>query len=136
MADGPADIASLGPELTREFRALRVWLPLQLHGLSAIRSALQARVEWAAWLRAQLNDLPSIEVCPSDLTVVTFRHRLGDGATRSLLQAVHERGHFFLSSTRVSGHCVGRICVLSFRTTLRDVRDLYDALAQAASNAA
>lgn len=136
MADGPADIASLGPELTREFRALRVWLPLQLHGLGAIRSALEARLEWAAWLRAQLDDLPAIEVCPSDLTVVTFRHRLGEGATRSLLHHMHERERFFLSSTRVSGHYVGRVCVLSFRTTFEDVRELCGALAEAAAEAA
>jgi hypothetical protein len=49
---------------------------------------------------------------------------------------VHEHERFFLSSTRVSGHHVGRACVLSFRTKFEDVRHLCSALAEAAAAAA
>lgn len=49
-ADQPLpDYAELGPELTRDYRGLHVWLPLDLHGVGAFRQALDEKLDLAAW---------------------------------------------------------------------------------------
>jgi aromatic-L-amino-acid decarboxylase len=119
---GLPDYADLGPELTREFRGLRVWLPLHLHGVAAFREALDEKHDLADHLRAELARIDGIEVLPSDLTVVVFR---GADSER-LLKRVNGSGRFFLSSTRLGGEFTLRICVLSHRTHREHVDEVIE----------
>jgi aromatic-L-amino-acid decarboxylase len=52
---GLPDYADLGPELTREYRGLRVWLPLHLHGVAAFRDAIDEKHDLADHLRTELG---------------------------------------------------------------------------------
>ncbi|MFJ5985243.1 pyridoxal phosphate-dependent decarboxylase family protein [Lentzea sp. NPDC092896] len=119
---GLPDYADLGPELTREFRGLRVWLPLHLHGVAAFREALDEKHDLADHLRAELAKIDGVEVLPSDLTVVVFR-----GAdSEQLFKRLNESGRFFLSSTRLGGKFTLRICVLSHRTHREHVDEVIE----------
>jgi aromatic-L-amino-acid decarboxylase len=106
------DFADLGPELTREFRGLRVWLPLHLHGVAAFRAAIDEKHDLADHLRAELAKIETLELLPSDLTVVVFR----SADSEQLLKSINDSGRFFLSSTRLGGRFTLRVCVLSHRT--------------------
>jgi aromatic-L-amino-acid/L-tryptophan decarboxylase len=123
------DFAAYGPELTREFRGLRLWLPLHLHGVAAFRAALDEKLDLAAHAHAELSRVPALAVlAPPDLSTVAFRCRAGDAATTALLGRVNAEGRVLLSSTRVDGQVLGRICVLNHRTDRARVDEALDTL--------
>ncbi|HEV2254427.1 MAG TPA: aminotransferase class V-fold PLP-dependent enzyme [Streptosporangiaceae bacterium] len=114
------DFSALGPELSRDFRGLRVWLPLRLHGVGAFRAALEEKLDLAAHAHADLARDPRLELpWPPDLSTVAFRLRSGDDdANLRLLDRINASGHVFSSSTRVGGRVLLRLCILSHRTHL------------------
>src|SRR5690606_9200933 len=96
------DFADLGVELTREFRGLRLWLPLHLHGTRAFTQALDEKLDLAAAAHRELRADPRLDVpWDPDLTVIVFRPRAGDDAARRLLDAVNATGRAYLSSTMI-----------------------------------
>lgn len=110
------DFSDYGPELTREFRGLRVWLPLHLHGVGAFRAALDEKLDLAEYVYKSLSAMPSLSVLQApDLSVVVFRCRTA-ADTKALLDRVNASGRVALSSTRIHRGVVARMCVLSFRT--------------------
>lgn len=112
---GLPDFSSYGPELTRDFRGLRLWLPLHLHGTQAFVDALDEKLDLARWLHAELTALPSLEVADGpDLSLVAFRPRTGD--PDALLARINGTGRVWLSSAPVRGRTFLRMCVLSHRT--------------------
>ncbi|MFD1612348.1 pyridoxal phosphate-dependent decarboxylase family protein [Sphingomonas tabacisoli] len=129
--------AELGPELTRHFRALRLWLPLQLAGVAAFRAAQSEKIALARYMHARLSELPGWEVAaPPDLSVLAFRYRPRQGDidafNERLTARVQEEGRAFMSSTRIHGHTHLRAAILSFRTHLEHVDAAIDALQDAA----
>ena len=114
-ADLP-DFADLGPELTRPFRGLPLWLPLHLHGVAAFRAALDEKLDLAEWTYAALSAEPALHLYGApELTTVAFRCA-DDDATAELLRRVNAEQRVRLSSTRIDGRFVGRVTVLSHRT--------------------
>lgn len=108
-------------ELSRDFRGLRLWLPIKLHGLSAFREALEEKLELTRYLYEELRAAPGFEVpLAPDLTAVAFRYvpREGDADlfNQRLLQRINDSKRVFLSSTNLGGHFVIRVCVVSHRT--------------------
>lgn len=121
------DYAELGPELTRDYRGLRVWLPLHLHGVGAFRRALDEKLDLAAWAYRELSADPALELpWEPDLSIVPFRMR-GDESTNGdnqrLLERVHATRRLYLSSTRIDGRQLLRLCIISHRTHRPDVED-------------
>jgi aromatic-L-amino-acid decarboxylase len=116
-ADIP-NFAEYSAELSRDFRGLRVWFPLKLHGVSAFRDALDEKLDLTEHLYEELKADPNLEVpWAPDLTVVPFRLRDGsDDANRALLGAINASGRVFLSSTVLEGRFTIRPCIVSHRT--------------------
>jgi aromatic-L-amino-acid decarboxylase len=116
-ADIP-NFAEYSAELSRDFRGLRVWFPLKLHGVSAFREALDEKLDLTEHLYEELKADPNLEVpWAPDLTVVPFRLRDGDdAANRALLAAINASGRVFLSSTVLEGRFTLRPCIVSHRT--------------------
>ena len=117
--------AAVSPELTKHFRALRVWLPLMLHGEEPFRACLREKLELARYFRREAAAL-GFEVGPEpDLTLVTYRWvpESGDANAfnRALVEHTHRDGRVFLSSTTVGGTFLLRMAALSFRTHLDSI---------------
>jgi glutamate/tyrosine decarboxylase-like PLP-dependent enzyme len=129
---GPSP-ADLSPELTRHFRALRLWLPLQMAGVAAFRAAQKEKLALARYFHARLSELPGFDAGPPpDLTVVAFRYVPesgdADGASEQLLQHLLQEGRVMLSGTRIDGSFHIRCAILSFRTHVEHVDEVIDAL--------
>lgn len=123
---GLRDIASLGPELSRPFRGLSVWLPLQLHGVGAFREALDHSLDLAEHAFQRLSGVPGIElVWPPDLSIVAFRFE-DDDAGRRALETVNADRQVHLSPTTVDGRFVLRVAILNRRTTREHVDHAID----------
>ena len=119
----PADIS---PELTKHFRALRLWLPLKLCGTKAFTACLDEKLLLARYFREKLMAMPGFEVgAEPKLSVTTFRYipTLEDANSfnKKLLQLILKDGRIFLSSTNLNGHFTLRLAVLAFRSHLRTV---------------
>jgi len=150
--DLPESPADLGPELSRDFRGLRVWLPLMLHGAAAFREALHEKLELAREFhhgleRLQEATVPLEIVDEPQLSVVPFRleRRPGEGLpdwnrrNAALNEAINARGRVFLSSTLLPGPdgdiFTLRVCVLSFRTHARRIAQALEDVAAAVASA-
>jgi aromatic-L-amino-acid decarboxylase len=133
-----ASPSDLSPELTRHFRALRLWLPLQLAGIAAFRAAQSEKIALARYFHARLAELGDWDAGPPpDLSVVAFRYSAAAGGTDAfndrLLRRVQEEGRVFLSGTRIRGEAWLRCAILSFRTHLAHVDETVDVLVRAAA---
>jgi aromatic-L-amino-acid decarboxylase len=130
-----------GIQLSRRFRALKLWMSLQVFGGQAFAAAQTRGMALAEAVEAEVRRLPDWEVVtPAQLAVVTFRYappgRSGadcDRATRELAAALREDGWAMVSTTRLRGQTVVRMCTINPRTTEADVRQTFrrlDALAR------
>ncbi|WP_291784684.1 aminotransferase class V-fold PLP-dependent enzyme [Cecembia sp.] len=113
------DPANVSPELTKHFRALRIWLPLQLHGIAPFIANLEEKLLLTTYFRDQLIGA-GFRVGPKpDLSVSYFWYPYqGNQNTfnRRLLHYIHEDGRAFFSSTILEDKFVIRMAILSFRT--------------------
>lgn len=112
------NFSEYSPELTRDFRGLRLWLPLHLHGVAAFRAALDEKLD-LAWLAYEsLRAMPELDVpWEPRLSIIAFRPRQGgEEAAKRLLTRLNASQRIFLSSTAVGGQFLLRFAILSFRT--------------------
>ena len=131
---GPSP-ADLSPELTRHFRALRLWLPLQIAGISAFRAAQAEKLALARYFHARLAEIDGWDPGPTpDLSVVAFRYLPKNGDSddfnERLIRHVQQEGRVMLSGTRIDGSFRLRCAILCFRTHLEHVEEALDALAR------
>jgi aromatic-L-amino-acid decarboxylase len=134
-ADIP-NFAEYSAELSRDFRGLRVWFPLWLHGVSAFREALDEKLDLTEALYEGLKSDPLLELPWSpDLTVVPFRLRDGDdAANRRLLELINASKRVFLSSTVIEGRFTIRACILSHRTHRDRIDECIEIVRRAAAS--
>lgn len=128
------DYCDLSPELTRDFRGLRVWLPIKLHGIQPFRDNLEEKLQLTHWITEELRKLDNIKiVAEPQLTVMAFRLKLPEMDTntlnqlnQALLERVLAKKNVILSGTMFHGIFVIRFCILSFRTHLDRVQQALD----------
>ncbi len=117
--------ADLSPELTKHWRGVRMWLPLQLYGIAPFKAALEEKILLTRYFYDEIQKL-GFEVGPfPDLSVATYRFVPKQGDTNDfnarLLEHVQTDGRIFVSSTTIDGVYWIRIAILCFRTHLREV---------------
>jgi len=128
------------PELSRDFRGLRVWLPFLVHGVDAFRAQLTEKLALSRWAHERLAAEPLFEIFdPPQLSVLAFSarppagHRLDANAfSAEVMRRVNDRKRVFMSSTSIAGRYLIRICVVSFRTHEDRVRDAVEGLIEEA----
>ncbi|MEM7244934.1 MAG: aminotransferase class V-fold PLP-dependent enzyme [Acidobacteriota bacterium] len=122
-----------GPELSRDYRGLRIWLPFMLHGTRVFRETLAEKIEVARYIHDELVELveggaPLEIVAEPQLSIGAFRLKRRDGESLDdwnrrntrLQDGINDRQRVRLSSTNLPVHDGAaftlRTCVLSFRT--------------------
>ncbi len=118
--------ADLSPELSKHFRALRMWLPLKLYGTAPFKASLSEKVHLARYFYEEISKRPEFEVGPHpDISVVYFRYVAEKGDVNAinerLVKTIQDDGRVFLSSTVLNGKFVIRCAVVSFRTHLAEI---------------
>jgi len=131
---GPSP-ADLSPELTRHFRAMRLWLPLQVAGVAAFRAAQSEKLALARYFHERLSEIDGFDpgLAP-DLSVVAFRYvpEGGDANefTERLLKHLQQEGRVMMSGTRIDGIYYIRCAILCFRTHIEHVDEAIDAIVE------
>ena len=135
----PADVS---PELTKHFRAVRMWLPLKLLGVAPFRAALEEKLLLARYFRTRVAEL-GFEVGPEpDLSIVTYR-LVPPGVDLDEVNRINQRivdqvridGRVFISSTMIDGRFTLRLVALAFRTHRRTIDLALEVLRQARDSA-
>jgi glutamate/tyrosine decarboxylase-like PLP-dependent enzyme len=125
-------------ELSRRFRALRLWASIQYHGLAAFREAIRRDLAHARALADRVAREPALELlAPVELSAVCFRHRFAeeaDAENQALLAAVNRRGRVYLSNATIRGAFALRACFVNHRTTDEDVAAVVAEVLAAASD--
>lgn len=135
------DFKDHGLQLTRSFRAFKLWMSLQVHGLGAFRAAIDRGIALAELAEAEVRRRPGWRiVTPAQLAVVTFRYvpagapdAVVDAINRELAGELAESGYAAVNTTTLAGRVVLRMCTINPRTTEEDVRgtlEVLDALAR------
>lgn len=122
----PADVS---PELSRNFRGMRMWLPLMVHGIKPFKDAILEKFLLTKYAYQKLNELPYIEVGKEhELSVQTFRfwkpdtsEKLLNELNQKILEELHKDGRIFISSTMINDVFTLRFAILSFRTHKREI---------------
>lgn len=116
-------------ELTRPFRALRLWLTQKVYGREVLAAALREKRILAVYAAEELASMPHITlVTDPDLSILAFRFspggRVTNEGTAKLLSRINSHPEVFLSSTTIDGQMVIRVAILSFRTHMETIDKL------------
>lgn len=120
-----------GPELTRRFRALKIWLPLKLYGVRALADAVERNIRVARHLAGLIDASGDFaRLAPAPLGIVCFRYVAGggdlDARNRELMLRVQHGGSSYLSNATIGNAFALRACIVNHRTTPQDVERLVD----------
>jgi aromatic-L-amino-acid/L-tryptophan decarboxylase len=134
--NGPVLFNERGPELSRGFKALKVWMGLKRHGRKAYAHQIERDVALARFLAEEVRGRGDFELLVEPvLSIVNFRYRpkgraLDDAALDALNRRIVNRlvgsGGFFLAPTVLAGRVSMRVCIVNFRTREDDLRALLD----------
>ncbi len=127
------NIANRGIQLSRAFRALKLWMSVQVFGVQAFREAIETGLTLARSAEQYIHSSPLLEsLSPVMLSVVCFRFKPKstqleeaelEEINRFILAKIFWDNPAFLSSTVVHNLFSLRICILNFSTTWDDVKD-------------
>jgi glutamate/tyrosine decarboxylase-like PLP-dependent enzyme len=128
-----------GPQNSRGFRALKVWLALRQVGAAGYRSMISDDIRLSRALAAAVSRHPELELMTQDLSITTFRYvpsdvranigneqteRYLDALNRELLDRLQRGGEVFVSNAVIRGRYSLRACIVNFHTDLSDVKAL------------
>jgi aromatic-L-amino-acid/L-tryptophan decarboxylase len=121
--------ADHGVQLTRSFRALKVWLSLQTFGLAAFREAITRGFELAEIAERELRARKGWEILSSaQMATVCFRFGKSDEVQTQLVDLMMRDGYALLTSTELRGVASLRLCTINPRTTEADIVDTIERL--------
>jgi glutamate/tyrosine decarboxylase-like PLP-dependent enzyme len=125
-------------ELSRPFRALKLWLSLRYFGLRAFQVSIAEDLQLAQGLADAIDAQPKLErLAPVALSAVCFRLKDADGdldaLNRAILTRVTQRGRVYLSNAVIHGQFALRACIVNHRTTEDDVRAVVSEVLAAAA---
>lgn len=133
----PVNFLEHGPQNSRGFRALKVWLGLSQAGRKGYREMLETDVALAGELYRIASSHPELEPFSHNLSITTFRYvpkDMRDGKKESeeylnrlnaeLLDQLQLGGEAFLSNHVIQGKFVLRVCIVNFRTSHEDIQEI------------
>jgi aromatic-L-amino-acid decarboxylase len=141
---GEVNFADRGLQLSRSFRALKVWVAVQTFGLAAFRACIQRNLELAEYAEALIRSYPELTVmAPAMLGIVCFRREwpgCDEAETErrgtALAEELERGGTALVSTTRLAGQHAIRLCILNPTTSAGHVRRVIEHFATAPAPAA
>ena len=144
LAGGEDWPCEFGPELSRGFRALKIWFAMKEHGTHKFGQMIEQNCEQAQYLVERINHEPELELlAPVKLNVVCFRFRPLefesadlDKINEDIVAEIQELGIAAPSTTRIRGSLAIRVAITNHRSRLSDFDILIDSILEVARNRA
>jgi aromatic-L-amino-acid/L-tryptophan decarboxylase len=140
--DSPLDYKDYGPQLHRNFRALKVWMTFKAYGAEKLRAAIESNIEIMQYLANRIDESPDfVRLAPAPLSVVCFQFRTMNNCRHAdqrylnnlnshMLDVLEKDGRIFLSGTTINGQRALRACSVNHRLRREDVDFLLDVTRQ------
>ncbi len=134
--DERTDLMEYNLPLTKEFKALKVWMSLKAFGAKRIRREISRDIEKAAYLAGKAESHTELELMsPAPLSIVCFRYNPGDMNDNELdklndriISDIEQDGRVFLTGTKIRGHSALRTCFINHRTEKQHVDRLVEVI--------
>jgi glutamate/tyrosine decarboxylase-like PLP-dependent enzyme len=121
LAGGAPWACDLGPDLSRGFRALKIWMTLSAYGAAALGDVVETTCELAQYLGQRVQEDERLELlAPVTLNIVCFGVRSGVDV-EELVADMQEGGKFAPSTTKVNGRPAIRVAIVNHRTKQTDI---------------
>ncbi len=124
---------SLTPELSRDFRGLRIWLPIKAYGFKKYRELLSEKLELTQYAHTEIQKNPKVKIfSPPSLSVFTFYISKGGAEddenvlTKKVYQDIAKRGEVFMTATVFQGRFLIRVCVLNSGTKKKHIDQMIE----------
>jgi glutamate/tyrosine decarboxylase-like PLP-dependent enzyme len=129
LAAGSPWPCDFGPDLSRGFRALKVWFTLKVYGTEALGASISRCCALARYLEERIAATPELELmAPVELNIVCFRYRAEDTnrVNDAIVVALQESGVVAPSTTRIGGRTAIRAAIVNHRTSRAEIDALVD----------
>lgn len=134
LAGGPEPFSNFGMELSRGFKALKVWMSLKEHGLDKYKMLVRQNIQQANYLGELINQSAQLELLADvSLNIVCYRYNPGNlppeelnSLNKNLLMELHERGIAAPSYTILNGNYAIRVAITNHRSRNEDFEILVD----------
>ena len=121
---GRTDLMEYNLPLTKDFKALKVWMTLKAYGARRLREMIRADIDKAGYLAARIDADPRFErMAPVPLSIVCFRYLAGgrtgpelDQLNNRIIREIEGDGRIFLTGTRIGDRTALRACIINHRT--------------------
>jgi glutamate/tyrosine decarboxylase-like PLP-dependent enzyme len=145
FGENATNYIDFGPQNSRGFRALKVWLALKQVGAGGYRKMIADDVRLSQALAQLVNRHAELELMTQDLSITTFRYvppelkgnpidehtaQYLDTLNREILDRLQRGGEAFVSNAVIDGHYALRACIVNFHTSLADVEALPEIVAR------
>lgn len=138
LGEEQVNFADRGVQLTRRFRALKIWMSIQMLGLGAFRRAIQASMDLGREAGERIASSRDLELqAPPSLGILCFRFNPPwaeldaealEDLNLSIQDEILESGLAMMSSTRLRGVFSLRLAIMNYRSTREDVMQTLDAI--------
>ena len=130
----PINYYQFGPQNSRGFRALKVWMVLQQAGAEGIRTAIREDISYSRQLYEELCRNPNLEAFTENLSICTFRYvpdvlpttgkeEYLNRLNMELVLRLQKGGELFVSNAVLNGNYLLRTCIVNFRTSKKDIQE-------------
>lgn len=129
LAAGSPWPCDFGPDLSRGFRALKVWFTLKVLGTERLGAAISRNCALARYLEGRINATPELELlAPVELNIVCFRYRAEDSdrVNAEIAIRLQESGVVAPSTTRIGGRTAIRAAIVNHRTSRAEMDSLVE----------
>ena len=126
---GRTDLMEYNLPLTKEFKALKVWMTIKAYGADCIRDEISSDIDKAQYLVDLIKNNEKLELmAPAPLSIVCFRYnqdgmdaRELDRLNDNLIDRIETDGRVFLTGTKINGTTALRVCFINHRTQKEDI---------------
>ena len=129
-----------GMQLTRNFKALKLWMTLKTFGLNNFKQAIKTGIDLAEIAEKEIGQYDNWAViAPAKLGIINFQYQPSNlfsketnQLNKAIIDKIVESGYAMISSTSLNGHLVIRLCIINPRTTPADIKETIRRLDQIA----
>jgi len=136
--DNRIDQMDFNLPLTKDFKALKIWMTIKTYGSNCLKEAIQSDIKKAAYLCKLAKGEEKLELlAPAPLSIVCFRYKRAgmnepelSRLNSEIIRRIESDGRIFLTGTKIRGNTALRVCFINHRSTFKDVEKIINVVVE------